>query len=99
MTVYMTTNQPGMILGMTQTQIPNGQIQVPLTPPVTIAQAGGQPRTLNKSISKLCVLNTCISEHSNIYVTPCMAVDGFPQPAFDGLWPRQDRTFRPKKNH
>ena len=39
----MTTNQPGMVLGMTQTQIPNGQIQVPLTPPVTIAQTGGQP--------------------------------------------------------
>jgi hypothetical protein len=46
-----------------------------------------------KNISKLCVLNICISEHSNIYVTPCMAVDGFPQPAFDGLW----RAFRQKK--
>lgn len=42
-TVYITTNQPGMALGMAQTQIPNGQIQVPLAPPVTIAQTGGQP--------------------------------------------------------
>jgi len=39
MTVYITTNQQGM----SQTQIPNGQIQVPLAPPVTIAQAGSQP--------------------------------------------------------
>jgi len=39
MTVYITTNQQAM----SQTQIPNGQIQVPLAPPVTIAQAGSQP--------------------------------------------------------
>jgi hypothetical protein len=32
-----------MVPDMTQTQIPNGQIQVPLAPPVTIAQTGGQP--------------------------------------------------------
>jgi hypothetical protein len=24
------------------------------------------------------------------YKNLCMAVDGFPQPAFDGLWPGQD---------
>ena len=43
MTVYVTTNQPEMILGMSENQIPNGQIQVPLYPPVTSAQADGQP--------------------------------------------------------
>jgi hypothetical protein len=32
-----------MVPDMTQTQIPNEQIQVPLAPPVTIAQTGGQP--------------------------------------------------------
>ena len=45
--------------------------------------------TLNKYIKALCIKYMHFWTFKR-HVTPCLAVDGFPQPAFDGLWPVQD---------